>query len=98
MIYLVMQTIFFDELHATESRKMVERLVNYVIYKGTFLPLVVPPTLVRAGLWSTWLTILCYLKVLLLLPHMVLEYRYEENLEICFMGFTFNILCRCFKL
>nr|KAJ0206757.1 hypothetical protein LSAT_V11C500234890 [Lactuca sativa] len=23
------------KLHATESRKMVERLVNYVIYKGT---------------------------------------------------------------
>nr|KAJ0215005.1 hypothetical protein LSAT_V11C300130870 [Lactuca sativa] len=63
LVILSLKTIFFDELHATESRKMVERLVNYVIYKGTFLPLVVPPTLVRAGLWSTWLTILCYLKM-----------------------------------
>ncbi|KAL7614386.1 hypothetical protein Lser_V15G09217 [Lactuca serriola] len=63
LIILSLKTIFFDELHATESRKMVERLVNYVIYKGTFLPLVVPPTLVRAGLWSTWLTVLCSLKM-----------------------------------
>ncbi|CAI9297670.1 unnamed protein product [Lactuca saligna] len=60
---LSLKTIFFDELHATESWKMVERLVNYVIYKGTFLPLVGPPTLVRAGLWSTWLIVLCSLKM-----------------------------------
>ncbi|CAH1445138.1 unnamed protein product [Lactuca virosa] len=63
LIILSLKTTFFDELHATESRRMVERLVNYVIYKGTFLPLVVPPTLVRAGLWSTWLTVLCSLKM-----------------------------------
>ncbi|KAI3519561.1 hypothetical protein L1887_08771 [Cichorium endivia] len=63
LIILSLKTIFFVELHATESRKLVERLVNYIIYKGTFLPLVVPPTLVRAGLWSTWLTILCSLKM-----------------------------------
>ncbi|KAI3720819.1 hypothetical protein L2E82_31814 [Cichorium intybus] len=63
LIILSLKTVFFVELHATESRKLVERLVNYIIYKGTFLPLVVPPTIVRAGLWSTWLTILCSLKM-----------------------------------
>lgn len=31
--YFFTQTIFFVELNATESRKLVERLVNYVIYK-----------------------------------------------------------------
>ncbi|KAK1421389.1 hypothetical protein QVD17_23687 [Tagetes erecta] len=60
---LSLKTIFFVELNATESRKLVERLVNYVIYKGTFLPLVVPQTIVQAGLWSTWLTVLCTLKM-----------------------------------
>lgn len=34
---------------------------NY--FQGTFLPLVVPPTLYQAGLWSTWLVVLCFLKV-----------------------------------
>lgn len=28
-----MQTIFFGELHAFESRKLLEQLVNYVMYK-----------------------------------------------------------------
>lgn len=63
LVILSLKTIFFVELQETESRKLVERLVNYVIYKGTFLPLVVPPTLVRAGLWSSWLTVLCSLKM-----------------------------------
>ena len=31
--------------------------------QGTFLPLIVPPTLYQAGLWSTWLAVLCSLKV-----------------------------------
>ncbi|KAL9321635.1 hypothetical protein ACSQ67_009688 [Phaseolus vulgaris] len=30
---------------------------------GTFLPLIVPPTIYQAGLWSTWLTVLCSLKM-----------------------------------
>lgn len=32
-----MQTIFFVELYPSETRKLMERLVNYVIYKVTFL-------------------------------------------------------------
>lgn len=63
LIILALKTIFFVELYSSETRKLVERLVNYVIYKGTFLPLVIPPTIVQAGLWSTWLIILCSLKM-----------------------------------
>ncbi|KAK9078066.1 hypothetical protein SSX86_002123 [Deinandra increscens subsp. villosa] len=63
LIILSLKTIFFVELHVAESRKLLERLVNYVIYKGTFIPLVVPQTIVQAGLWSTWLTLLCSLKM-----------------------------------
>ncbi|KAI3756904.1 hypothetical protein L6452_04436 [Arctium lappa] len=63
LIILSLKTIFFGELHAFESRKMVERLVNYVIYKGTFLPLVVPPSVVQVGTWLTWLIVLCSLKM-----------------------------------
>ncbi|KEH32837.1 E3 ubiquitin protein ligase RIN2 [Medicago truncatula] len=58
-----MQAMFFSELYPSETRKLIERLVNYVIYKGTFLPLVVLPTLYQAGLWSTWLAVLCSLKM-----------------------------------
>ncbi|XP_076910164.1 E3 ubiquitin protein ligase RIN2-like [Bidens hawaiensis] len=63
LIILTLKTIFFVELNASESRKLVERLVNYVFYKGMFLPSVVPPTMVHAGLWLTWLTLLCSLKM-----------------------------------
>ncbi|KAL7253812.1 hypothetical protein ACSBR1_008202 [Camellia fascicularis] len=63
LIILGLKTIFFVELYPCETRKLVERLMNYVIYKGTFLPLVVPPTIFQVGLWSTWLIILCSLKM-----------------------------------
>lgn len=63
LIILSLKTIFFSELYTSEIRKMLERLLNYVIYKGTFLPLVVPPTVFQAGLWSTWLGVLCFLKM-----------------------------------
>ncbi|KAL0317637.1 UNVERIFIED_CONTAM: E3 ubiquitin protein ligase RIN2 [Sesamum angustifolium] len=63
LIILSLKTVFFSELYTSEIRKMLERLLNYVIYKGTFLPLVVPPTVFQAGLWSTWLGVLCFLKM-----------------------------------
>ncbi|CAI9092044.1 OLC1v1027187C1 [Oldenlandia corymbosa var. corymbosa] len=63
LLILCLKTIFFSELYSSEVRKLVERLINYVIYKGTFLPLVVPPTVFQAGLWSIWLTVLCSLKM-----------------------------------
>ncbi|KAI9160790.1 hypothetical protein LWI28_011584 [Acer negundo] len=63
LLILCLKTIFFIKLYPSETRKFVERLINYVIYKGTFLPLVVPPTVFQAGLWSTWLTVLCSLKM-----------------------------------
>ncbi|XP_015877935.2 E3 ubiquitin protein ligase RIN2 isoform X1 [Ziziphus jujuba] len=63
LLVLFLKTIFFVELYPSETRKLVERLINYVIYKGTFLPLVVPPTIYHAGLWSIWLTVLCCLKM-----------------------------------
>lgn len=63
LLILCLKTIFFGELFANETRKLVERLVNYVIYKGTFLPLIIPPTIFQAGLWLTWLTVLCFLKM-----------------------------------
>ncbi|XP_077236188.1 E3 ubiquitin protein ligase RIN2-like isoform X2 [Tasmannia lanceolata] len=51
------------KLYPAETRKVVERLVNYVAHKGTFLPLVVPPTIFQTAMWSTWLTVLCTLKM-----------------------------------
>lgn len=35
--------------------------------QGTFLPLIVPPSIYQAGLWSTWLVVLCSLKVYIVL-------------------------------
>ncbi|XP_052185636.1 E3 ubiquitin protein ligase RIN2-like [Diospyros lotus] len=63
LLILGLKTVFFVELYPSEIRKLAEKLINYIIYKGLFLPLVVPPTIFQAGLWSTWLTILCSLKM-----------------------------------
>ncbi|XP_047325403.1 E3 ubiquitin protein ligase RIN2-like [Impatiens glandulifera] len=63
LLVLSLKEVFFMELYPSESRKLMERLVNYVIYKGTFLPLVVPPTKFQAGVWSSWLLVLCSLKM-----------------------------------
>lgn len=63
LLILSLKTLFFGELYSSETRKLVERLVNYVIYKGIFVALIVPPTIFQAGLWVTWLTILCCLKM-----------------------------------
>ncbi|KAK6926400.1 hypothetical protein RJ641_008119 [Dillenia turbinata] len=63
VVNLAINTIFFGVLYPSETRKVVERLINYVIYKGTFLPLVVQPTIFQAGMWSTWMTVICSLKM-----------------------------------
>lgn len=63
LVVLGLKTLFFVQLYPSETRKVLERLVNYVIYKGTFLPLVVPPNTFQTVLWSSWLIILCTLKM-----------------------------------
>ncbi|KAL8160304.1 hypothetical protein V2J09_001841 [Rumex salicifolius] len=63
LLLLSLKTLFFGELVSSEIRKLAERLVNYLIYKGTFLPLIIPPSIFQAGIWLTWLTVLCSLKM-----------------------------------
>ncbi|XP_010532247.1 PREDICTED: E3 ubiquitin protein ligase RIN2 [Tarenaya hassleriana] len=63
LLVLSLKTLFFGDLYAVETKKLLERLANYIIYKGTFLPLVVPPTILQGVLWTVWLTVLCTLKM-----------------------------------
>lgn len=63
LVVLGLKTLFFVQLYPSETRKVLERLINYMIYKGTFLPLVVPPNTFQTVLWSSWLIILCSLKM-----------------------------------
>ncbi|KAF9614261.1 hypothetical protein IFM89_016553, partial [Coptis chinensis] len=107
---LCLKAIFFVKLNQTESRKVLERLINYLVYKtcsnwgcskyhynidfvlrwkgdvlgkskppfkigrslesenaethiGAFLPLILPPTIFQAVTWTSWLTVLCTLKM-----------------------------------
>ncbi|XP_020263730.1 E3 ubiquitin protein ligase RIN2-like isoform X1 [Asparagus officinalis] len=62
-LVLSLKTLFFVQLYPAETRKVLERIVNYVIHKGLFLPLVVPPNTFQTVLWSSWLIILCTLKM-----------------------------------
>ncbi|CAG7887603.1 unnamed protein product [Brassica rapa] len=58
-----LQTLFFGDLFSVEAKTLVVRLANYIIYKGIFLPLVIPPTIFQGVLWTVWLTVLCTLKM-----------------------------------
>uniref|UniRef100_A0A1D1ZJK5 E3 ubiquitin protein ligase RIN2 n=1 Tax=Anthurium amnicola TaxID=1678845 RepID=A0A1D1ZJK5_9ARAE len=60
---LSLKTIFFSQLYPSETRKMMERAVNYVLYKGIFLPLIVPPNVFQVAMWSAWIIVLCTLKM-----------------------------------
>ncbi|XP_011624432.1 E3 ubiquitin protein ligase RIN2 isoform X3 [Amborella trichopoda] len=63
LITLCIKTLFFGRLSSLETRKLVERLINYIVYKATFLPLIVQPDIFEAALWSTWFAVLCSLKM-----------------------------------
>ncbi|KAG0460743.1 hypothetical protein HPP92_021040 [Vanilla planifolia] len=63
LLILCLKIIFFKQLYPSESRKVFEQLVNYIIYKGSFLPLIVPPHLLQMVFWSVWLVVLCSLKM-----------------------------------
>uniref|UniRef100_A0A0E0LKP8 CUE domain-containing protein n=1 Tax=Oryza punctata TaxID=4537 RepID=A0A0E0LKP8_ORYPU len=63
VLILSLKTLFFVQLTSSETRKLLEHIINYVLYKGTFLPLVVPPNSQQIILWSSWLCLLCSLKM-----------------------------------
>ncbi|PKA61081.1 E3 ubiquitin protein ligase RIN2 [Apostasia shenzhenica] len=73
LLILCLKMIFFKQLHPSESRKLLEHLINYVVCKGTFLPLVIPPNLLETILWSAWLVMLCSIKMFLSLAKDRLE-------------------------
>ncbi|XP_074581638.1 E3 ubiquitin protein ligase RIN2-like [Curcuma longa] len=63
LVVSLLKMLFFVQLNSSETRKVLERFINYIIYKGTFLPLIVPPKVSHVILWSTWLIFLCSLKI-----------------------------------
>ncbi|CAH8304189.1 unnamed protein product [Eruca vesicaria subsp. sativa] len=63
LLLLSLKSLFFGDLYGVETKKLVERLANYIIYKGIFLPLVIPATIFQGVLWTVWLTLLCTLKM-----------------------------------
>ncbi|CAN7014426.1 hypothetical protein IGI04_013177 [Brassica rapa subsp. trilocularis] len=63
LLLLALKNLFFGDLYGVETKKLVERLANYIIYKGIFLPLVIPATIFQGVLWTVWLAVLCTLKM-----------------------------------
>ncbi|KAJ8752861.1 hypothetical protein K2173_008596 [Erythroxylum novogranatense] len=86
LVNVCVKTIFFGDLYPSETRKLVERLINYVIHKGLFLPLVIPHTIVHGGLWVVWLTVLCSLKMFQALARDRLE---RLNASPCALPWTY---------
>ncbi|MCO5576559.1 hypothetical protein L7F22_030371 [Adiantum nelumboides] len=46
-----------------EIQKLVERLINYFIFKGLFLALIAQPDVMQITLWLVWFSVLGFLKV-----------------------------------
>eukprot|EP01018_Ginkgo_biloba_P037385 Gb_13512 [translate_table: standard] len=63
LVALFIKAIFFGQLSSLETRKVVERLINYVLFKGIFLTWVVQPDIVQIALWLTWFSVLGSLKM-----------------------------------
>jgi len=42
---------------------VVERIINYILFKGIFLTWVVQPDIVQITLWWTWFSVLVSLKM-----------------------------------
>ncbi|XP_078439776.1 E3 ubiquitin protein ligase RIN2-like [Wolffia australiana] len=60
---LGLKSLFFLQLNSSETRKVVERALNYVFYKGIILLLIIPPNVLQVAIWSGWVATLCSLKM-----------------------------------
>ncbi|KAL2624061.1 hypothetical protein R1flu_008306 [Riccia fluitans] len=63
LIALLTKTLFFGQLSLVETQKVVERLINYILFKGIFLTWVVQPELMAITLWFAWFAVLGFLKM-----------------------------------
>lgn len=63
LVSLCVKTIFFGTLTLLETQKVVERLINYVIFKVLFLTWVVQPETMHVALWIAWFAALGFLKM-----------------------------------
>jgi len=63
LITLSMKMIFFGQLSLVDTQKVVERLINYVLFKGLFLTWVVRPELMQIAVWLAWFSVLGFLKM-----------------------------------
>lgn len=74
LITLSMKFIFFGRLSLSETQKVVERLINYVLFKGLFLTWVVRPEMMQIAIWLGWFSVLGFLKMFQGLARDRLEY------------------------
>ncbi|BBN10487.1 E3 ubiquitin-protein ligase AMFR [Marchantia polymorpha subsp. ruderalis] len=63
LVALFTKTLFFGQLSLVETQKVVERLINYVLFKGLFLTWVVQPEMMAIALWLAWFAVLGFLKM-----------------------------------
>lgn len=63
LVALFTKALFFGRLSLMETQKLVERLINYVIFKGLFLALIAQPDIMQIALWLIWFAVLGFLKM-----------------------------------
>eukprot|EP01134_Creolimax_fragrantissima_P000716 CFRG0716T1 len=70
----LVQYVFFGELRPVESQQMYDRLLNYLMFKIMFVGAILEPDMKELVVWTTWFSILGFLRVFSMLARDRYEY------------------------
>ncbi|KAL3699715.1 hypothetical protein R1sor_017737 [Riccia sorocarpa] len=63
LVALSVKTLFFGQLSLVETQKVMERLINHILFKGIFLMWVVQPEMMAVAFWLAWFAVFGFLKM-----------------------------------
>eukprot|EP00164_Ancoracysta_twista_P000408 GFYU01000556.1.p1 GENE.GFYU01000556.1~~GFYU01000556.1.p1 ORF type:complete len:791 (-),score=102.07 GFYU01000556.1:196-2568(-) len=70
----IIQTIFFGKLRVIENQLLYDRMLQYALFKIVFIGAVLQPDVKEILVWTTWFSILGFLKIFTLLCRDRFEY------------------------
>ncbi|KAJ7521574.1 hypothetical protein O6H91_19G060500 [Diphasiastrum complanatum] len=63
LVAIFIKAMFFGRLTLFETQKVVERMINYVLFKGMFLTCVMQAEIIHVAIWLVWFAVLGFLKM-----------------------------------
>ncbi|CAG8539909.1 5877_t:CDS:2 [Paraglomus occultum] len=75
----VMLKVFFGELRVIETQRMYDRLLNFLLFKVVFIGAILDPRWEDLLIWTTWFTILGFLRIFSMLCRDRFEFMSTTN-------------------